>query len=142
MAVTWGVVLIVLSALCWGGQTIAWFSPRTAVRLSLTESEDSVAPAFYADVRGEALWDTMTLWLTIVAGVLLIMGSPAWAYFGLSGGAIYCYFAGRGLITRRQMQLRGLPIGTPEAVRTAFVFLSIWGAMGLITVIAAGVSLT
>jgi hypothetical protein len=141
VAITWGLVLIVLSALCWGGQAVSWFSPGTAARLSLTEAEETVEPAFYADVRGEALWDTLTLWAPLVAGVLLMAGSAAWPYFGLAGGAVYVYFAGRGLLTRQAMVRRGLRIGTKENVMSARVMLTIWGLMGLVTVIAAAVSL-
>ncbi len=141
MAIAWGLVVVVLSALAWGGQAISWFAPRTAVRLSLTEAEDAVEPTFQADVRGEALWDTLTLWVTIVAGVLLVAGNAAWPYFGLAGGAVYAYFAGRGLVTRRTMQRRGLRIGTDQNVRLGYLLLATWGAMGLATAIAAAITL-
>jgi hypothetical protein len=142
MAIIWGIIVVVLALLAWGGQAISWFSPRTAERLALTEAEDAVEPAFYADGRAEALWDALTLWIAVVAGVLLIAGSDAWSYFGLAGGAIYVYFAGRGLLTRRAMQQRGLRIGTPENVKSAYLFLTIWGVMGLVTAIAAANGLT
>jgi hypothetical protein len=141
MAIIWGIIVVVLASLAWGGQTISWFSPRTAERLALTETEDSVEPAFYADIRAEALWDTFTLWVPVAAGVLLIAGNEAWSYFGLTGGAIYVYFAGRGVLSRRAMQRRGLRIGTAGEVKSAFLFLTIWGAMGVVTVIAAAVEL-
>ncbi len=141
MAITWGIVVIVLSALAWGGQTISWFSPPTAERLSLTEAEADVEPAFYADVRGEALWDTLTLWVLVVAGALLIAGNGAWSYFGLSGGAIYVYFAGRGLLTRRAMQQRGLRVGSAQNLKSAYLFLTVWGVIGLVTLVAAAVEL-
>ena len=109
MGILWGVVVVALSLLCWGGQAIAWFAPATAVRLTLMEAEDSVEPTYFADGRGEALWDMFTLWTMLVAGVLLIVDNPAWAYFGLVGGGMYVYFAGRGIFTRRAMQQPGLP---------------------------------
>ncbi len=141
MAITWGIVVLLLSALAWGGQTISWFSPRTAERLSLTEAEADVEPAFYADVRAEALWDTLTLWVPVVAAALLIAGNDTWSYFGLGGGAIYLYFAGRGLLARREMQRRGLRIGSPQDLKSAYLFLALWGVMGLATLIAAVVVL-
>ncbi len=139
MAITWGIVVIVLSVLAWGGQAISWFLPPTAERLSLTEPEADVEPAFYADVRGEALWDTLTLWVLVVAGVLLIAGNRAWPYFGLSGGGIYIDFAGRGLLTRRAMQQRGLRVGSAQNVKSAYLFLTVWGVMGLVTLVTAAV---
>ena len=141
MGMMWGFVVVALSVVCWGGQAISWFSPSTAVRLSLTESDDAVDAAFAADGRGEVLWDTLTLWTMPVAGVLLIADNAAWAYFGLVGGAMYLYFAGRGLFTRIAMRQRGVRIGTKQNVTLALVFLTIWGVMGLVTIVAAVVSL-
>lgn len=141
MAITWGIIVVLLSLLAWGGQAISWFSPRTAERLGLTEAQDAVEPTFHADIRGEALWDSLTLWVLVVAGVLLIAGNDAWPYFGLAGGAIYVYFAGRGLLTRRAMQQRGLRIGRAENVKSAYLFLAIWGVTGLATAIAAAIGL-
>jgi hypothetical protein len=141
VTVAWGIVVVVLSVLAWGGQTISWFSPPTAERLSLTEAEADVDPAFYADIRGEALWDTLTLWVLIVAGALRIAGNATWPYWGLGGGAIYVYFAGRGLLTRRAMKQRGLRIGSAQNLKSAYLFLTVWGVMGLATLIAASVEL-
>ena len=137
MELAWGLILIVLSVICWGGQTLSLFAPSTAEQLGVTEPEEAVEPAFYADVRGEAAWDTLTLWITIVAGVLLIAGSTAWPYFGLSGGAVYLYFAGRGVFTRRALERSGLRIGTRQNVTVGYAFLIAWGVMGLVTAIAA-----
>lgn len=137
MATVWGVVVVALSLLCWGGQAISASAPATAVRLSLAEAENTVEPVYSADIRGEALWDTLTLWTMVVAGALLIADSPGWAYFGLVGGGMYVYFAGRGVFTRAALQRRGFRIGSAHNVRIGYAFLTIWGVMGLITVIAA-----
>ncbi len=107
MGMAWGFVVVALSVVCWGGQAVSWLAPATAVRFSLAEGEDTVDPTFFADVRGEALWDTLTLWTMPVAGVLLIADNAAWTYFGLVGGAMYLYFAGRGVFTRITMRRRG-----------------------------------
>jgi hypothetical protein len=141
MGIAWGIVVIVLSLLCWGGQATSWLAPSTAERLKLTESETSLEPAYYAWNRGEALWDTLTLWTMVVAGVLLLFDNGAWAYFGLLGGGMYTYFAGLGIVTRLAMGRRGFRIGRPEDVRTAFVFFAIWGLMAVTTMIAAVVAL-
>jgi hypothetical protein len=141
MGTLWGVVVFALSLLCWGGQAISWFAPETAVRLTLMEAKDSVEPTYFADVRGEALWDTLTLWTMLVAGVLLIVDNPAWAYFGLVGGGMYVYFAGRGIVTRRAMQQRGHRIGAAQNVKVGYAFLSIWGVVGLITISAGVIAL-
>lgn len=142
MGMAWGFVVVALSVVCWGGQAVSWLAPATAVRFSLAEGEDTVDPTFFADVRGEAVWDTLTLWTMPVAGVLLIADNAAWTYFGLVGGAMYVYFAGRGVSTRIAMRRRDVQIGTPQNVTLGLVFLSIWGVMGLVTMVAAVVALT
>lgn len=141
MDIAWGIVIVVLALLAWGGQALSWFAPQFAEQLGLMEAEDSVEHTYFADIRGEALWDTLTLWTLLVAGILLIVGNPAWAYFGLVGGGMYIYFAGRGICTRRAMQRRGYRIGAPKSVSQAYLFLAIWGIAGLITTIAAVVAL-
>ncbi len=142
MNIVWGIVLIALGALAWVGQTITYLAPATAVRFGLAESDETVEPVFAADVRGEAAWDMVTLWTLLAAGVLLVADSSAWPYLGLIGGGIYVYFGGRGILTRLEMKRRGFRIGTTENVRVGLSALGIWGAAGLVTVIAAILDLT
>lgn len=141
MNIAWGIVVVLLSLLAWGGQGLSFVSPDRAVSWNLMESEDQVEPAFSADGRGEALWDSFTLWTMVVAGVLLIADVSAWAYFGLVGGGMYLYFGGRIIFTRMAMQRRNLRIGTPENIRLGYLFGAIWAAMALVTIIAAIVSI-
>jgi hypothetical protein len=141
MGIFWGTVVIILSLLAWGGQAISWVVPETAVRWNLMEAEDSVEPVYWADIRGEALWDLLSLWIMVVAGALLIADQPPWAYFGLVGGGVYVYFAGRGIVTRVAMQRRGHRIGATQNVTLGYVLLAMWGVMGLVTIVAAVVSL-
>ena len=141
MNVLWGVVVTVLALLAWGGQAMSWLSPQTAVRWNVMEAEDDVEPAFWADVRGEAMWDTFTLWTMVAAGVLLTIDSSVWPYFGLVGGGMYLYFGGRGIASRAAMLDEGLRIGAPQNVRLGFVFSAIWAVMALITIIAAVIAL-
>ncbi len=137
MHVLWGIVVVLLSLLAWGGQTISWLSPDTAVKLTLAEAEEDVEPTYWADIRGEASWDFLTLWTMLAAGVLLIANVEAWAYFGLVGGGTYVYFSGRGIFTRVSLQRRGFRIGAQANVKLGYAFLGIWGVMGLITIAAA-----
>ena len=138
MDLFWGVVLIIFTLLvCWLGQTITAFSPKLAVKLALTEPESDVDPAFYADVRGEAIWDTMITWTLPVAGILLILNNTLWAYFGLVGGGSYLYLAGRGIAVRLAMQRRGIRIGKPGTLKLFYVFLTLWGLIAVVTIIMA-----
>lgn len=141
MNVLWGVIVVLLSLLSWGGQALSLLAPASAVRWKLMEAEDNVEPTFWADVRAEALWDTLTLWTMVVAGVLLIAGVHAWVYFGLVGGGMYLYFGGRGILARAAMASRGLRIGSPQNVRLGYIFSVAWAAMALVTIVAAIVSI-
>lgn len=141
MGTVWGFTVLALSLLAWLGQAISWVAPARAARWSLTEDAKAVEPVFHADVRGEAAWDTLSLWTMVVAGALLVADSPIWAYFGLIGGGMYIYFAGRGLFTRVVMQRRGYRIGAKSNVPLAYAFLAIWGVVGLITIVAGVVAL-
>lgn len=134
--------MLALALLAWGGQFISWLAPDSAERWGLTESSDAVDSVFHADVRGEAAWDSLTLWTMVVAGILIVLDEPAWAYFGLVGGGIFLYFAGRGIFTRLVMLRRGFRIGTESNVRVGLAFLVIWGALALIVIVAAARSLS
>lgn len=135
--IAWGITLFVVSSIGYFGQLSTPFWPERAAGLGLTEVESEVDPAFYADVRGEAQWDTITLWILPVAGVLLVLDNPAWVYFGLIGGGMYRYFAGRGIVARREMQRRLIRIGEPDIVKVNLAFLSLWGLAAVVTIIMA-----
>ncbi len=141
MNIVLGIIVVTLSLLAWIGQALAFLAPSTAVRWQLMEAEDTVDPVFWADIRAEALWDTLTLWVMVAAGVALIADSSTWPYFGLVGGGIYLYFGGRGICARVTMTQRGLRIGEPKSVRVGIAFLALWTAMALITIVAATVAL-
>ena len=142
MAIAWGTLLALLGLLAWVGQVISWVAPPTAIRLGLMESPDDVEPAYAADTRGEAAWDALALWTLPVAGVLLVLDLDAWAYFGLVGGCMYLYFAGRGISTRRMLRSSGYCVGIERSVRIAYVLLSIWGIAAAVTIGAAVVALS
>lgn len=138
MHVFWGVILIIFTlVVCWLGQTISALSPKFAVKLGLTERESEVDSTFYADVRGEAIWDSLILWTLPVAGILLILNNGMWTYFGLVGGGSYLYFAGRGIATRLIMQHRGIRIGAPGTLKLFYAFLILWAVIAIVTIIMA-----
>jgi hypothetical protein len=136
-----GLTVLILGAIAWLGQVVAWLAPDTAVRLTLMEAETDVEPVYWADIRGEAMWDSLTLWTLPLAGLLLLAGQAWWAVFGLVGGGMFLYFAGRGVATRLLMQRRGHRIGAPQSVRVGLVFLLAWGVVALVTIAAAAAEL-
>ena len=141
MNLIWGAILTTFSFIGWLGQTITVLSPKLAAKLELTEQESDVDSTFYADVRGEALWDMLILWILPVAGILLLLNNSLWAYFGLVGGGMYLYFAGRGIIVRQTIRRRGIRIGNQKSVSVIYMFLSLSGVIALITIVMAAVAL-
>lgn len=142
MEIVGGIVVLLLSLLAWGGQTLSWLAPRVAAKLSLVEHEETVEPAYWADIRGEALTDIFTLWTMVAAAVLLMTDHAAWPYFGLIGGGTYVYFGVRGILTRLEMKRREVRIGDPASVNVGLAALAVWGLMGLCVAIAAVLSLS
>ena len=137
MNLIWGVILTIISSLAWLGQVISLVNPALGEKLGLTELKAEVDPTFYADVRGEALWDALILWMLPLAGVLLVLNNPAWTYFGLVGGGMYIYFAGRGIVVRRTMGQRNIRIGKPDSLKMIYTFLALWGLAAIITMVMA-----
>jgi len=138
MHLIWGVILVIFTGiLCWLGQVINALLPTLAARLGLAEPESDVDPTFFVDGRGEAIWDALILWTLPVAGILLILNSPWWVYFGLVGGGMYLYFAGRGIVVRRLMGRRGIRIGAPGTLKLFNVVLTLWGLIAVVTIVMA-----
>jgi len=142
MNLLWGAILTTFSLIGWLGQTITVLFPALAEKLELTERESDVDSTFYADVRGEALWDMLILWTLPAAGILLLLDNPLWAYFGLVGGGMYLYYAGRGIIVRFTMTRRGICIGSPKALKVIFGFLILSGIVAVITIFMAAAALS
>jgi len=137
MDVIWGVLLTVLTLIAWAGQVIYAISPQLGAKLGIGEAEAGVDPIFYIDACGEAIWDAMIIWTLPVAGILLMFNNPRWVYFGLVGGGSYLYFAGRILTTRSMLQRRGIRIGSPNNIRMAYLFTTLWALAAVVTIVMA-----
>lgn len=137
MHIIWAILLTVIPGIAFVGQLISLIAPQGAANAGLTERESEVDPAFYADVRGEALWDSFILWTLPTAGVLGLLNKDGWVWLCLIGGGIYVYFAGRGVLTRLSCQRRSIAIGSKKSVFTAIAFFAIWGLSGIAAIVLA-----
>ena len=113
------------------------FLTPLATRLGFIEPESDVDRTFFVFERSLAVNDTIWTWTLPTAGILLIMNSPLWIYFGLVGGGMYLYFSGAGILSRLAMKRRAIRIGSQKAVAQAYVALTLWGLIGLVTIIMA-----
>lgn len=141
MKLIFGITIMILAGLAWGGQVMSWLAPQTAVRWGLTEPESEVEPVFWADGRSEAQWDAVVLWPMIIAGALLSVDHWTWPYFGLASAGSYLYFAGRGIAVRLNLRASGFRIGTPGNVTIGLLALAVWGVMAAAVIVASIVEL-
>ena len=131
--IIWGIILVSVTLKCWIGQIIIALSPRIAVKIRIAEAKSDVDPTFFTDMRGQAIWDSISLWTLPVAGLLLIIDNVLWAYFGLIGGGMYLYFVGRGITSRLTMQRQKINIGRSN-LKVKLV-LTLWGIIAAVTII-------
>jgi len=140
MNLIWGIIVVSVTLKCWIGQIIIAFSPKVAVKIRIAESESNMDPTFFTDMRGQAIWDAISLWTLPVAGLLLMINNDLWTYFGLVGGGIYLYFVGRGIASRMTMQSHGINIGRSNL--KVNLFLTLQGIIAIVTIIMALTTLT
>ena len=142
MNLIWGIILVSVTLKCWIGQIIIAFSPKVAAKIKIIESESDVNQTFFADMRGEAIWDALILWTLPFAGILLIINNNLWTYFGLVGGGMYLYFVGRTITSHLIMQRHGIHIGRSKKLKVKYIILTLWGIVAVITIIMAVTTLT
>ena len=99
-------------------------------------------PRFFADMRGQAIWDAISLWTLPFSGILLLMNNYLWSYFGLIGGSMYLYFVGRGIVSQLTMQRHRINIGKAKKLKVKYMILILWGLIAIITIVLALISLT
>ena len=131
----WGVILISVTLKCWIGQIIIAFSPKVAAKNRITEPESDVDPTFFKDMRGEAIWDTLSLWTLPIAGILLIINNNLWTYFGLIGGGMYLYFVGRTITSNLILHRNEINIGRSKKLKVKIMILTLWGFVAIVTII-------
>ncbi len=133
----WGVILISITLKCWIGQIIIAFSPKVAAKIRIIEPESDLNPTFFTNMRGEAIWDAISLWTLPVAGMLLIINNNLWTYFGLIGGGMYLYFVGRTITSNLTLQRNKINIGKSKKLKVKLMILTLWGFAAVITIIMA-----
>ena len=92
MNIIWGIILVSVTLKVWIGQIIIAFSPKIAEKINIIDPESNVDETYFLDLRGVAFWDSITLWILPIAGILLILNNNLWVYFGLIGSGMYLYF--------------------------------------------------
>ena len=136
MSLLWGVIIQIVT-LFWLGQVVVAIAPRRAQQWGLMESESDSDPQFLVDARGEAIWDALILWTLPLAGVLLLLQHSWWRHFGLVGGGMWLYAAGRAIISRVLLQRHGVRVGGAGYVRMAYACAAAWGLIAIVTIVMA-----
>ncbi len=135
-----GIIVVILGLICWIGQTMVVFSPRTAIKFGLCEPEDELDPVMYLFERmSQGIMDVLLTWILPLAALLMVFNQPGWPLFALVGGGVYLYFPGVFMITRIVLKQSGKRVGRPSSVTLANV-LGIFWTLSAITMISLAVS--
>lgn len=122
-----GVVTLIAGLVAWLGQGLAFFAPRTAVRLGVLEPEDEVDPTLYVvETYAMGIADMLLAWMLPASGLLMLVGHSAWPFLALVGSGVYLYFSLVTMLTRVCLKRRGKRVGRVVSERAAYVFGVIW----------------
>jgi len=141
MNLIWGIILVSATLKIWIGQIIISFFPKVAEKINIIEPKSGVDKTYYLDMRGSAIWDSISLWTLPLAGILLILNNNLWTYFGLIGGSMYLYFVGRAIASNLKLHRNEINIGRSNKLKVKYMILSIWGIIALVTIFMAVVDL-
>ncbi len=127
-----GTAVLVLGLICWIGQTLVVFAPKTAVTLGLLEPPDEMDATMLLYERfNQGIMDVLLAWMLPAAALLMLLDHRWWPLLGLAGGSVYIYFAGMFMITRVVLKRHGLSVGRPSSVAVAHVLGTLWILSGL-----------
>ena len=127
MAMAIGVVAFVVGMVAWLGQSIAFLSPQTAVKLGVLEPEEEVDATLYiVEARAMGLTDMLLAWTLPAAALAMLLGHPIWPYLALFGSGVFVYFSAVFMLTRLYLKKRELKVGRPASERAAYLFGTLW----------------
>ena len=106
-----GILCVGMSVL-YIGQLISVVNFPLAQRLGLQESAEDVDAIFSQLELGTARWDLFVLWLLPVAGVLMLIGHPAWPFAALLGGGLHIDTGGREAFKWLGLRDAGIRLGS------------------------------
>lgn len=122
-----GVVALVVGLVAWLGQSIAFLSPETAVKLGVLEPEEEMDPTLHiVEARAMGLTDMLLAWTLPAAALAMLLAHPAWPYLALFGSGVFVYFSGVFMLSRVYLKRGGMKVGRPASERTAYLFGAIW----------------
>lgn len=122
-----GVVTLIAGLIAWLGQGLAFFAPRTAVRLGVLEPQDEIDPTLYVvETYAMGITDILLAWMLPASGFLMLVDHAAWPYLALIGSGVYIYFSLVTMLSRVCLKRRGKRVGRIASERAAYVFGAIW----------------
>ncbi len=135
MTMAVGILALGLGLLCWIGQSLVYAAPEVAQRFGLVEPLEDLDETFYInEVKSLGLVDLLVTWTFPLAGFLMIIEAPSWPVVALIGGGVYIYMAAAIILRRYYLIRHGKKVGSVAAVKTAYLFGTLWllTAMGMI----------
>lgn len=142
MVVFVGTSALLLGLICWIGQSLVFFSPETAQKFGLVEPASDMDTTFYIiEAESLGLADLLLTWTFPLAGLLMIVDSPAWPVLSLVAGGIYLYMSAAIILRRVYLIRHGKRVGTSSAIRTAYIFGALWIVLSVLMIVLAAVDL-
>ena len=130
-----GIFVIIAGLICWIGQSLSFLAPKIALKLGLLEPAEDIDQTLYIiEAKALGLNDMLLTWTLPLSGFLMLFKNQLWPYLGLIGGCIFIYFSGLIILSRVFLKQQGKKVGSPSAVKVAYVFSVVWllAAVGMI----------
>ena len=91
-----GIVVFILSLICWLGQSLSFVAPKLALKLGVMDPKESMDETLHIiDSKVLGLNDMLLTWTLPLSAALMIFNISLWPFLGLIGGGIYSYFVAK-----------------------------------------------
>jgi hypothetical protein len=142
MRIIFGLVFVVIGALFYASQLLSSINFALAQRLGLQEKAEHADPLCFRLELGTARWDSLSLWMVPVAGILMLLDHSWWPYAGLIGGGVYVDAGGREAVKYLGLRAHGVRVGTVNELRLGFGVFALLIIIGVLMIAISLAELT
>ena len=143
MVTATGILILIIGLVAWLGQTLAFLTPRFAVKLGVLERKEGIDASLYViEAKAEGLVDMLLTWTFPLSALLMLLDHPFWPYLGLTGSGMFLYIGGLIPFSRVFLKREGKKVGSRSAERAAYVFGAMWALSAVAMIALATVELS
>lgn len=127
----------------WFGQGLSFFTPQLAVRFGVLERKSEMDETLYLiESKPMAISDMLLSWLLPLSALFMVFAHPLWPYLGLIGAGVTLYFSLLTTLTRVYLQAGGKAVGSPAALKAAYLFGLLSGMAALVMIVLSYIELS